>query len=194
MTTPAPTRPTTRGSRWRRSAQADHARRYLPVYRWIADIDDKTVAAVIGGGWAVWVLSAVLSMAMGAGAGAVVCGVVLAGVGVVVTKMVLSRWVRYRRSPAQLRHQILARDQIARARELGTSTLGADTVVKLGEHVRPVFTTTAADHGRQAALVACGQATTRVVTSAGPDGTDTPVHLPCLAHHPDTSHIRSHGA
>jgi hypothetical protein len=120
------------------SAAWTAARRYLPVYRWAGDLDDKTIATLVLGGWLVWLLGGVFALSLG-GPGAPVLGALLAVAGIGVDVAVVRWWMGYRRAPARLRHQILAREQIAAGRELADSSLSAAAVARLGEQVRPTL-------------------------------------------------------
>ncbi|GHS89272.1 hypothetical protein AGMMS50218_15150 [Actinomycetota bacterium] len=139
------------------SQQWDDARRYLPVYRWAGDLDDKTITSVVGGTWAIWAVGGFVTCTAGV-PGAPLVGALLAAVGAVCSWALVSWWMGYRRSPARLRHQILAREQIAAAREIAESSLAATRVLELGEQVRPAL----------AAGIRPGTAP-RVLTAAGPD-------------------------
>ncbi len=152
-----------------RSTQWRSARRYLPVYRWAADLDDRTVATFVAAGWGMWLVGGLVSFALGR-PGAAVIGAVLALVGVVVNVAVVRWWMGYRRSPARLRHQILAREQIAAGRELADSSLAAAQVVRLGEHVRPALSTETSVPTLRRRIVA-----------TGPDGRTRSVDVEALA-------------
>ncbi|WP_263119340.1 hypothetical protein [Cellulomonas sp. RIT-PI-Y] len=135
------------------------ARRHLPVYRWVADLDDKTIAGLVAAGWVVWVVGGFLTAVLGL-PGAALVGLLLAVAGVVVNVVAVSWWMGYRRSPARLRHQILARTQIAAGRELSDCSLSAAQAVDLGAHVRPAL----------AAQTAPQQTGGRALTATGPHG------------------------
>jgi hypothetical protein len=141
------------------------ARRYLPVYRWAAGLDDRTIAATVAAGWGAWLLGGLLAHLLG-GPGAVVPGVVLAVVLAVVDVAVVSWWMGYRRSPARLRHAILAREQIAAGRELADSSLGGRQVAGAGAQVRPSLAAGQLDSGP----------TRRRVTAIGPEGRHRACH------------------
>lgn len=143
------------------------ARRYLPVYRWATDLQDKTIAGLVAGGWGLWLAGGVLAFALG-GPGASVVGAVLALLMIAADVAGVRWWMGYRRSPARLRHQILAREQIAAGREIADSSLAAAQVVELGEQVRPAL----------AARLRAGdppRTRRREVTMTGPVGGPRPV-------------------
>jgi hypothetical protein len=143
------------------------ARRYLPVYRWVSDLQDTTIAVFVAGGWGMWLLGGVFAFAVG-GAGAPLVGAVLALVGIGVDVAVVRWWMGYRRAPARLRHQILARGQIAAGRELADSSLAAAQVARLGEQVRP----TLAAHVRAGTT---GRPERRSLTATGAGGRTRPL-------------------
>jgi hypothetical protein len=151
------------------------ARRYLPVYRWAADLEDKTIAAFVAAGWGLWLLGGLLTAVLGR-LSALPAGLLLAAIGAVVDTAVVRWWLGYRRSPARLRHQVLARPQIAAGRELADSSMAHAQVVALGAHVRP-------------ALAAAGPRTagSRVLTATGPHRATRDLHPGELAGCPQTS-------
>jgi hypothetical protein len=143
------------------------ARRYLPVYRWATDLDDKTITVLAAGGWLVWLAGGVVSSALGL-PGAPVVGALLAVAMIVVDAVGVRWWMGYRRAPARLRHEILARDQIAAGREIADSSLAAAQVVALGEQMRPVLAARLSDGGTDRFV-------RREVTMTGPVGGPRPV-------------------
>lgn len=143
------------------------ARRYLPVYRWATDLQDKTIAGLVAGGWVLWLAGGVLTFAFGR-PGAAIVGAALAVALIAADVAGVRWWMGYRRSPARLRHQILAREQIAAGREIADSSLAAAQVVELGEQVRPALAARLRDGNPP-------RAQRREVTMTGPVGGPRPV-------------------
>ncbi|WP_147463452.1 hypothetical protein [Cellulomonas triticagri] len=140
------------------------ARRYLPVYRWAAELSDTTIAAAVVAGWGVWLLGGLL-VVVARLPGSALVGAVLA-VGLLAGDAALvSWWMGYRRAGARLRHEILARTQIAAGRELADSPLAGAQVAALGQQIRPTL----------AAGLASGVGVVRVPAAVGPSGTARPL-------------------
>ncbi|MCK0116983.1 TraM recognition domain-containing protein [Isoptericola sp. S6320L] len=112
----------------------------------MAVLNDAEVAQALGIAWLAYACMAVMA-AIVVGPWSVIVFVPLGIVGLAATAVALVWWFGYRRSGAQLRHQMLAREGIARGREVAEH-LGAVVHVATAETVRPTFTTEARAAGR----------------------------------------------
>ncbi|PFG43783.1 type IV secretory system conjugative DNA transfer VirD4/TraG family protein [Isoptericola jiangsuensis] len=131
-----------RVEQWLRSTRfAWWLRRYGGAYRGLAALNDGEVAQTFSIAWLVYTCVGVIaSFVVGPWTVAII--VPLGIVGLAVTLVVLVWWFGYRRSGARLRHQMLAREGLARGREVAEQ-VGAAVLVATAETVRPTFTTEA---------------------------------------------------
>ena len=121
-------------------------RRYGGVYRFMGRLNDAGVAQTLGIGWLVYVCAAVIA-AVVVGPWSAVITVPAGLVAVFGTVVALVWWFGYRRSGAQLRHQMLAREGLARGREVAEH-LGAAAHLATAETVRPTYAAKAEEEGR----------------------------------------------
>ncbi|MEG3614653.1 hypothetical protein [Isoptericola haloaureus] len=89
-------------------------RRYGGAYRRMAALNDTEVAQALGIAWLAYACAAVIAAIVVGPWSVIVIVIVPSGiVGLVATAVALVWWFGYRRSGAQLRHQMLARDGLA---------------------------------------------------------------------------------
>ncbi|WP_166850902.1 type IV secretory system conjugative DNA transfer family protein [Isoptericola sp. BMS4] len=112
----------------------------------MAALNDTEVAQTLGIAWLAYGCAAAIA-AIVVGPWSVGVIVPLGIVGLGATAVALVWWFGYRRSGAQLRHQMLAREGLARGREVAEH-LGAAVHVATAETVRPTFTAEAQSEGR----------------------------------------------
>lgn len=117
-------------------------RRHTNVYQVLVNLDDMTVAGVIGAGVLLWVVALVVTGAVGMhpvlrGLGGAVSLLAL----IVTSVLVVLWWSRYRLSNDRLRHDLLSRTGMARAREI-EATVGPAAVAERGRRVRPTLAAT----------------------------------------------------
>jgi len=122
------------------------SRRYGGVYRRMAVLNDGEVAQALGIAWFAYACAAVVA-AIVVGPWSVAIIVPLGIVGLAATSVIVVWWFGYRRSGAQLRHQMLAREGFARGREVAEH-LGAVAHLAAAEMVRPTFSATGQTEGR----------------------------------------------
>ncbi len=128
-------------------------RQHTNVYRSLAELSDGSVCGGVAGVWALWLAGAFLSAVMGVPAWVRIPVGVTGGLGLLAASAaVLVWWTGYRLSPAQLRHDLLARQGTARHREI-EQTMGRTAVEKAARHVRPTLAAAGTVHAEDAGWV-----------------------------------------
>lgn len=117
-------------------------RRHTNVYQVLVGLDDKTVAGVIGAGALLWLVAFVVTGAVGMNPALRVLGGALSLLVLVAAAgLTVFWWSRYRLSNARVRHDLLSRTGMARAREID-ATVGPAAVTERGKRVRPTLAAT----------------------------------------------------
>lgn len=124
---------------WVRSTRlAWWLRRYGGVYRRMAALNDAEVAQTVGIAWLAFACASVVAAVVGGPWSAAATGP-LGIAGLAATVVAVIWWFGYRRSGAQLRHQMLAREGFARGREVAEHVRAFIQLVT-AETVRPMLT------------------------------------------------------
>lgn len=159
---------------WARKTRAAYGlRRFGNIYTHLVALDDKTVLAVLGFGWALWIVGAIIGPPV-FGAESIPVGGIFGAVLIAATWLIGGWWLEYRRSGDRLKHELLAREVIAHGREL-EAKVGAGAVTAKAATVRPRFTEQTTTAGREAALArqvlgaAAGERVKRAAIIAAPN-------------------------